>query len=115
MYDPNWPHGHTYNGMKCRVLADDLLRPDDACFIAIAVMCANGITETVARVVPDELMPIPAPKKRIQGWLAVYAGGDTGHKLWGKLQDAKDMSSWNPASAYVYIDVEEGEGLEPQT
>lgn len=23
MYDPKWPHGHTYYGRMCRVLATD--------------------------------------------------------------------------------------------
>ena len=68
MYDPSWPHGHTYNGMKCRVLADDLARPCDGHYIAIAFTLVDGITETVARVTPYELMPIPAPKMKSQAY-----------------------------------------------
>lgn len=115
MYDKDWPHGHTYNGTRCRVLATDLRRPDDACSIAIAVMCANGITETVARVAPDDLMPAPTPKKRVQGWLNIYPGPEDGgyhyHSSVFKNKEDANYRSNKHRIACISIDVEEGEGL----
>ncbi len=111
MYDKNWPHGHTFNGTKCRVLADNLTRTHDDYSIAVAFFVNEGKDETVQRVRAQDLTPAPAPKRRIRGWTAVYASGQLGQMLRETLEDAKALNHWFPVAAYVYIDVEEGKEL----
>lgn len=118
MYDPSWPHGHTYFGKPCRVLATDLARPCDDYSIAIALMLDDGITETAIQVRHDELMPVPAPKRRIRGWIIINRDKSVSPYFGDIIFQTKEhalASVGDRAKAIVYIDAEEGEGLEQQT
>lgn len=115
MYDPSWPHGHTWKGTPCRVLADDIVRTIDNYTLAIVLPNPGGDSEYVANARPEDLMPAPVPKKRIQGWTAIHTSGQVGPLLRETLAEAKALYHWFDVVAYVYIDAEEGEGLEQRT
>ena len=117
MYDPSWPHGHTFSGMSCRILADDL-NLGDGRTIAVSCYLISHSRDHIFILLPNELEPVPAPKKRIQGWIII------GHNAYGlpylgnvlfRTKEHALASVGDRACAIVYIDVEEGEGLEQQT
>lgn len=102
MYDPSWPHGHTFCGNPCRVLATDIIDPDGR---TIAIAWKQGDIEYVGVTAERHLMPIPVPKKRIHGWISINRV-----MVFGTKEYAKGQAD-NETCAIVYIDVEEGEGM----
>lgn len=114
-FDVDWPHGHvTADGRKARIVCRDL-RSEQGSIVA-AVMNHTGSSETVVAYFSDgkffqrgansyDLSNAPAPKKRFQGWVNVYAGST--------FADRKnaDLRAGPFRVACIPIDVEEGEGL----
>ncbi len=115
MYDPSWPHGHTYNGMKCHVLTTNIHHQNSTYPLTITITWDSGDAETVSRATPEELMPVPAPKRRIKGWLNVYPSSN-GSGTCGDVHDTKEAAdraivAYSKRVACLYLDFEEGEGL----
>ncbi len=118
MYDPNWKHGHTFGGAVCRVLDAALKHVDGDDRIVIAFPQPINDAEYIGVVRAEQLEPVPAPKKRIQGWIIInrddYGPAYIEEGIFWAKEHAREFAG-SRARAIVYIDVEEGEGLEKAT
>lgn len=110
-FDPDWPHGHMFDGKPARIIARDAKGKYP--FIALI---DYGDREDVTRARQDgmgysgahRLTNAPAPKKRIKGWMNVYYT-QTGGVIWPSREGAVQAAP--NRFACIYIDVAEGEGI----
>ena len=120
-FDLDWPHGHvTRDGRKARIICRDLQSVHGP--IVAAVMNYAGSGETVVTYYPDgkyiqrdtnscDLLNVPAPKRRIQGWINVYQLPFEGPIYPRKTRADADNNAAPDRIACFYVDIEEGEGL----
>jgi len=107
-YDPNWPHGHTSHGVKCRVLADDI-RSNKGLTLAVAI---GAEIESVRLLSPSDLEPIPAPKKKVKVWVNLYENKTASAHLSRSIADHNAaIHRTFPRISCAEIEIEEGEGL----
>lgn len=113
-FDPDWPHGHIYNGKSARIIAKDakgthpiIALIDFRKYEMVQYFDADGVGSFEHR-----LTNAPAPKKRIHGWINIYPSTCSGLYDTRERADSRAATAVADRIACIEIDVAEGEGLE---
>lgn len=116
-FSPDWPNGHvTRDGRRARIICTD--RKDANPIVALVEDCgrelmvaygvAGNFCENPLVKSTSDLLNIPAPKKRIRGWVNVYTNSAS---VIYRAKASADKDANFDRLACIEIDVEEGHGL----